>query len=128
MMQTLIRNVVRALSSCGLRAVPAFPEQPLPILSEPLAAVGIEARSTKRLPHGVFFSEQTVFIDLYTGYRNGAQLCEEAAQTVESLFLEGLADYCILSIRRGEMYHDAPSDCYRLRMRVEITSYEEEGV
>ncbi len=128
MMQTLIQDVVYALSSCGLRATPAFPGQPLPILSEPLAAVGIEARSAKRLPHGIFFSEQTVFIDLYAGYRHGAQLCEEAAQTVENVFLEGLADYCILSIHRGEMYHDAPSDCYRLRMRVEITSYEEETV
>ena len=126
MMQRLVDDVVRALTSYGLRAVPAFPGQPLPILAEPLAAVGIETRSTTRLPHGIFYSRQTVFVDLYAGYRISVQRCEEAAQAVEDAFLEGIADYGLLSISRGEMYHDAPSDCFRVRLRAELLTYEEE--
>lgn len=126
MMQRLIDAVIRALTNLGLHAVAAFPSQQLPILSEPLAAVGLESRSTKRLPHGIFYSQQTVFVDLYASYRIGVQLCEEAAQTVENAFLQGLADFCLLSISRGEMRHDAPSDCYRLRLRAELASYEGE--
>lgn len=126
MMLELVDNVVRALLVYGLRAVPAFPGQQLPILAEPLAAVGIEARSVKRLPHGIFYAQQTVFVDLYVSYRIGVQRCEEAAQTVENAFLVGITDHSVLSIHRGEMRHDAPSDCYRLRLRAEIASYHEE--
>ena len=126
MMKALVDTVVRALSVYGLRAVPAFPGQQLPILSEPLAAVGIEARSAKRLPHDIFYVQQTVFVDLYVSYRVGVERCEEAAQTVENAFLEGITDYSVLGIHRGEMRHDAPSDCYRLRLRAELASYHEE--
>ncbi len=125
MMQDVVDDVVRAISAYGLRALPAFSQQ-LPILAEPLAAVGIESRSTKLLPHGVRYIQQTVFVDLYASYRIGVQRCEEAAKTVERVFLEGIADYSILSVGRGEMRHDAPSDCYRLRLRAELASYDEE--
>ena len=127
MRKELVEVVLRALSVHGLRAVPAFPGQQLPILAEPLAAVGLESRNVKRLPHGIFYEQQTVFVDLYVSYRVGVQRCEEAAQAVENAFLEGLTDYSILSIHSGEMRHDAPSDCYRLRLRAEVASYHEEG-
>ena len=124
-MRNLVDSIVRILTEHNLRVVRAFPGQQLPILAEPLAAVGTESRNTKWLSSNFFLTEQTVYVDLFVSYRIGAQRCEQAADLVERVLLDGITDYSILRVYRKELRHDAPSDCYRLRLCADVSSYEE---
>lgn len=125
---TIEEDLLRVLELVELRGVLAFPSQQLPVLAEPLVAVGVQNRQMQPMLHGYRIVEQTVFLDVYAAYRGGAQCCAEAADRIEALLCKGLADYCVTRIHRGEMYYDAPSDCFRLRISAELSSYEEEEV
>lgn len=121
----IVGKVLGCVQDAGVRCVRALPSARLPVLSEALAAVGL-SRTSLQPQQDTVYTEWEVFLDVYAAYRLGSACCESASHTIEATLCKGLADCNIEKVQCGEIYYDAPSDCYRVRLTVVIATYLQE--
>lgn len=122
-MTDLAGLLLNSLQDKGIRSIRAFPAQQLPVLSEALAAVGVEGMELQRGDANTIFARWTLFADIYATYRLGASCCETAGRTVAAALMEGFADSVAEAVRVGELVYDPHSDCFRQRVTAEVSAY-----
>ena len=116
-----------SLQNKGIRSIRALPTQQLPVLSEALAAVGVERMELQRGDVSTVWAKWTLFVDIYAAYRLGASCCEIAGRTVAAALMEGFADCMAENVLAEEIVYDPHSDCFRQRVTAEVSSYLEKG-
>lgn len=107
----------------GIRSIRALPAQQLPVLSEALAAVGVERMELQRGDAETVLARWKLFADIYAAYRLGADCCEIAGRTVAAALMEGFADCMTEKVQAGEIVYDPHSDCFRQRVTAEVSAY-----
>ncbi len=115
--------LLSSLRDKGIRSIRALPTQQLPVLSEALAAVGVERMELQRGDAETVLARWTLFADIYAAYRMGASCCESAGRTVAAALMEGFADCMAENVRAEEIVYDPHSDCFRQRVTAEVSTY-----
>lgn len=136
-MERILTAVAHALSDAGLHVLRITSIQTLPRLEQPMVAVRVYEGSRRSLAQndllGYHYSsgrttgkELTVQGELtvYSPYRGGPQLCEDAVSETLRALDGGLSMATLSRLDCGPMEYDPDADCFCCRILAALTAWD----
>ncbi len=136
-MERILSALTQRLRSAGLHVTRDDPNQTLPRLKLPMLALRAEGAQRRSLAPGDLLAGHyssgtttgkeltlTVQLVVYSPYRSGEQLCEDAVSQSLLALDGGLQNANLLALRCGPIAYDPDADCYCCRIQAELRAWD----